>query len=71
VVGGRHGTLSEIALALKLGTPVVGLATWELRRDGRVDPGIRLAGSAEEAVRLALAAAARSRPAAAGPTGQG
>jgi len=29
-VGGGHGTLSEIALALKLGRPVVGLATWDV-----------------------------------------
>jgi uncharacterized protein (TIGR00725 family) len=29
-VGGEYGTLSEIALALKLGKPVVGLGTWEL-----------------------------------------
>jgi len=28
-IGGGHGTLSEIALALKLGRPVVGLGTWE------------------------------------------
>ena len=27
-IGGGHGTLSEIALALKLGRPVVGLDTW-------------------------------------------
>jgi uncharacterized protein (TIGR00725 family) len=27
-VGGRYGTLSEIALALKLGKPVVGINTW-------------------------------------------
>jgi predicted Rossmann-fold nucleotide-binding protein len=27
-VGGSYGTLSEIALALKLGVPVVGLRTW-------------------------------------------
>ncbi len=27
-VGGRYGTLSEIALALKLGKPVVGIHTW-------------------------------------------
>jgi uncharacterized protein (TIGR00725 family) len=27
-IGGGHGTLSEIALALKLGRPVVGLGTW-------------------------------------------
>jgi uncharacterized protein (TIGR00725 family) len=29
-IGGGHGTLSEIALALKLGRPVVGLGTWEV-----------------------------------------
>ena len=29
-VGGGHGTLSEIALALKLGRPVVGLGTWDV-----------------------------------------
>jgi uncharacterized protein (TIGR00725 family) len=29
-VGGGHGTLSEVALALKLGRPVVGLGTWEV-----------------------------------------
>ena len=29
-VGGGHGTLSEVALALKLGRPVVGLDTWEV-----------------------------------------
>jgi len=27
-VGGKYGTLSEIALALKLGKPVVGVNTW-------------------------------------------
>ena len=29
-LGGGYGTLSEIALALKLGRPVVGLGTWEV-----------------------------------------
>jgi uncharacterized protein (TIGR00725 family) len=29
-VGGGFGTLSEIALALKLGRPVVGLGTWDI-----------------------------------------
>lgn len=29
-IGGGHGTLSEVALALKLGRPVVGLGTWEV-----------------------------------------
>jgi uncharacterized protein (TIGR00725 family) len=29
-VGGGHGTLSEVALALKLERPVVGIGTWEV-----------------------------------------
>ena len=53
-VGGEYGTLSEIALALQAGTPVVGLGTWELVRAGRPDDGIVRAGEPEEAVRLAL-----------------
>jgi uncharacterized protein (TIGR00725 family) len=48
-VGGGHGTLSEIALALKAGTPVVGLDTWEI-------PGVAAASSAAEGVEAALAA---------------
>jgi uncharacterized protein (TIGR00725 family) len=29
-VGGGHGTLSEVALALKLGRPVIGIGTWDV-----------------------------------------
>lgn len=36
-VGGGHGTLSEIALALKLGRPVIGLGTWEVDGVRQVD----------------------------------
>jgi uncharacterized protein (TIGR00725 family) len=50
-VGGEWGTLSEIALAMKMGTPVVGLSTWDL--PGRADAILR-AESPEDAVRLAL-----------------
>jgi uncharacterized protein (TIGR00725 family) len=57
-VGGGYGTLSEIALALRTGTPVVGVGTWELRRQGRVDDGVLPAPSAETAVSLALELAA-------------
>jgi len=53
-VGGAYGTLSEIAFALKGGTPVVGLGTWELARGGEADAGIVRAASAEEAARTAL-----------------
>jgi uncharacterized protein (TIGR00725 family) len=51
-VGGEFGTLSEIALAKKLGKRVVGLGTWELPRA----PGAILrATTPEEAVQLAVA----------------
>lgn len=65
-VAGEFGTLSEIALALKLGKPVVGLATWELVRDGRPVPGIVIAATPAEAAERAVAlATARRAP----PTG--
>jgi uncharacterized protein (TIGR00725 family) len=54
-VGGEFGTLSEIALALKDGKPVVGLGTWQLARGKAVD-AIVPAASAEEAVTRALGA---------------
>jgi len=53
-VHGAYGTLSEIAFALRLGIPVVGLNTWEVHRGGKADPGIRAARSAAEAVALAI-----------------
>jgi len=34
-IGGGHGTLSEVALGLKLGLPVVGLGTWAI--DGVIE----------------------------------
>ena len=53
-VGGEFGTLSEIALALKMGKPVVGLDTWELSKPGRNDADpIARAATPEEAVTLA------------------
>jgi uncharacterized protein (TIGR00725 family) len=58
-VGGSYRTLSEIALALKLGVPVVGLRTWRLAQPERRRVPLVRAGSADEAVRLALAAARR------------
>jgi uncharacterized protein (TIGR00725 family) len=58
-VGGRYGTLSEIALALKLGIPVVGLRTWRLRQpEGRRVP-LLTAATPEEAVARALRAVSR------------
>jgi hypothetical protein len=57
-VRGEFGTLSEIAFALRIGTPVVGLDTWELGKGGeQVDAFVRASDPAE-AVELALRAAA-------------
>lgn len=60
-VGGAYGTLSEIALALRAGTPVIGLHTWSLVRAGEVDDGIEVATDAVTAARRALAAADEAR----------
>lgn len=57
-IGGGYGTLSEVGFALKLGTPVIGLQTWELRRGGRDDQGITVVDTADEAVTAALRATA-------------
>jgi uncharacterized protein (TIGR00725 family) len=50
-VGGAYGTLSEIALALRAGVPVIGLNTWEIEGVERVE-------SPDEAVRRAVDRAA-------------
>ncbi len=42
-VGGEYGTLSEIAFALQMGKPVVGISTWNVK-------GVVSAKDAEEAV---------------------
>jgi uncharacterized protein (TIGR00725 family) len=64
-VGGGFGTLSEIALALRTGVPVIGLATWSLALAGRPVDAFPTATDPEQAASLALEAA-RSRQ---GPTG--
>jgi hypothetical protein len=56
-VGGKYGTLSEIAFAKIEGTPVIGLETWDLRRAGQEEVPIQQARDAKEAVALALSAA--------------
>ncbi len=47
-VGGAYGTLSEIAIALRTGVPVVGIGTWDL-------DDVIAAPSPDAAVALALA----------------
>ncbi len=42
-VGGEYGTLSEIAFALQLGKPVVGIRTWDIK-------GVLTATDADDAV---------------------
>jgi hypothetical protein len=49
-VGGGYGTLSEVALALKTGVPVVGINPWPI-------DGIVQVGSPRDAVQTALALA--------------
>jgi uncharacterized protein (TIGR00725 family) len=56
-VGGGFGTLSEIALALRAGKPVVGIGTWELAVGGEPVEAIERVGSAEDAAEAALRAA--------------
>jgi uncharacterized protein (TIGR00725 family) len=46
-IGGGYGTLSEIALALRAGKPVIGLGTWDIE-------GVRAADGVEAAVRAAF-----------------
>jgi uncharacterized protein (TIGR00725 family) len=46
-LAGEYGTLSEIALALRLGVPVVTLASWDI-------PGVRAARDPADAVAQAM-----------------
>ncbi|MCU0607107.1 MAG: TIGR00725 family protein [Candidatus Edwardsbacteria bacterium] len=52
-VGGRYGTLSEIAYAAQFEIPIVGLGTWKIRAP------IRHVRTPPEAVKLALKLAVR------------
>ncbi len=59
-IGGEYGTLSEVALALKAGVPVVGIGTWSLiRPDGASDRGV-IPVEVDDAVPTALALVASS-----------
>jgi uncharacterized protein (TIGR00725 family) len=53
-IGGGHGTLSEVALALMLGRPVVGLGTWEVH-------GVEHVSTPEEAIDRVSALLLQSR----------
>lgn len=54
-ISGEFGTLSEVAFALRLGIPVIGLDTWELVNKGRPNDVIIRAQNAPDAVEKAFA----------------
>jgi uncharacterized protein (TIGR00725 family) len=54
-VGGRHGTLSEIGLALRMGRDVVALSSWRVESEHRLGgPRVHRARDPREAATLAL-----------------
>ncbi|MDY6795646.1 MAG: TIGR00725 family protein [Actinomycetota bacterium] len=53
-VGGEYGTLSEVAMTLKMGKKAVTLSSWEIGRGGVRDEKIVYAADPDEAVGLAL-----------------
>ncbi len=61
-VEGSYGTLSEIALALAYGKPVVSLGSWSFERAGHEPPPVTHATDARDAVDKAMAAARRAGP---------
>lgn len=58
-LAGEFGTLSEIAFALRIGTPVVGIDTWELARRGRSSHAVVRVSDARSAVQEAIRLARR------------
>ncbi|NPV60374.1 MAG: TIGR00725 family protein [Actinobacteria bacterium] len=53
-VGGEYGTLSEIAMALKMGKKVVAISSWEIANKGVADEKIIRAAGPEEAAEAVL-----------------
>ena len=53
-IGGAYGTLSEIGLALSESKQVIGLNTWSLMKNEKIDCGIIVADSPEQAVEMAI-----------------
>ncbi|MDD5311865.1 MAG: TIGR00725 family protein [Dehalococcoidia bacterium] len=60
-ISGEYGTLSEIAIALKLQIPVIGLNTWSLMKRGKMDNSIILADDAADAVAKAIKHASKAK----------
>jgi len=55
-VGGEYGTLTEIALALKTGCPVVLLDSWSFAQHAAAEESMLTADTPDEAVAMAIAA---------------
>ena len=54
-VGGRHGTLSEVGLALRMGRHVVALSSWRVESDHRLGgPRVHRVRTPREAADLAM-----------------
>ena len=53
-IGGNYGTLSEIALARKLGKPVVALGSWQFAGKWEIESGVYRASNAVEAVDITI-----------------
>ena len=53
-IGGSYGTLSEIAYALNLGLPLIGLGTWDIPRIGGSGTRMVMVETPEEAVEEAM-----------------
>jgi uncharacterized protein (TIGR00725 family) len=53
-IDGSYGTLTEIGHALQSGIPVIGLGTWEIAMDGKMDKSIIIARNPQEAVAKAI-----------------
>lgn len=49
-IGGGYGTLSEIALALRIGRPVVGVRTWRFERRDQTEAPLVVVETADEAL---------------------
>ena len=60
-IGGSYGTLSEVAIALRIGIPVGAIASWRATRSGHPTPPITELADGEAAVRWALEAARKRR----------
>ena len=60
-IGGKYGTLTEIAYALKSSIPIIGLNTWSLSRNGQNDDSIVRAQGAAEAADKAISLAKKRK----------